>query len=225
MPLPIPPWAADIRASGWANIHDILARPGRLTGVDAYLGDINAHTLVLGKDCAPARVFRQRLASGDRDPYRHDPKLPTNRMLHAVLKNVGVDAPLDGSNSSGCGLYYANAYYLLRDDGAFSGTLPNAKEAFNEGRLVLDYLLSSLVKLGRVIAMGADAYSALMTHLGVEADWRANLEAGRAVEISGIKVFASSHLGSRGVSMRLPGSPREKSVAAIKQDWARVFSV
>jgi hypothetical protein len=145
-------------------------------------------------------------------------------MLQGVLKHVGIDAPLDGSKASDCGVYYANAYYLLRDDGEFSGALPNPREAFDAGRRVLDYLLTSLPKLTRVIPMGMDAYWALMTHLGIEADWRANLEAKRAVLIGGIRVFASSHLGSRGVLMRVPGAPRAESVAAIKDDWARAFA-
>jgi hypothetical protein len=49
MTLPIPDWAPDLHAEGWVNIHEVVLSPPRLTAVDAFLGDPNAETLVLGK--------------------------------------------------------------------------------------------------------------------------------------------------------------------------------
>lgn len=154
--LPVPNWAAELGAPGWANIHDIIPAPPRLSGVDAFLGAPNAHTLVLGKDAAPARVLRQLVTDGHPDPYRHDPALPTNQMLQQVLGTVGLDAPLDGSKAATCGVYYANAYWLLRDDDRFSGPLKNVDAAFEQSRRVLDYMRSSLTWLEQVITMDAD---------------------------------------------------------------------
>ncbi|MDX2274217.1 MAG: hypothetical protein NW206_02105 [Hyphomonadaceae bacterium] len=223
MSLPVPHWAAELEAAGWANIHSIVPQPLRLSGVDAFLGDTNAHTLILGKDSAPARVFRRLVADGHPDPYRHDPTLPTNLMLQQVLGAVGIDASLDGSTASTCGVYYANAYWLLRDDDRFSGPLTNASEAFQQSRPVLEYMLSSLTRLERIIAMGADAYAALMSFYGMSEDWRANLQQRRHVVANGLKLCASSHLGYFGVRMRLRGSTRDQKRQAVIEDWKSAF--
>ena len=223
MPLPAPSWAAHLQARGWANIHDIIPNPPRLSGVDAFLGDINAHTLVLGKDSAPARVFRRLVADGHPDPYRHDPELPTNLMLKQVLGAVGIDASMDGSTAATCGVYYANAYWLLRDDDRFSGPLTNASEAFQQSRLVLDYMLSSLTRLERIVAMGADAYAALMSFHDLCEDWRTNLNQRRHVHMNGLKLCASSHLGYFGVRMRLRGATPDQKRQAIIDDWKAAF--
>ncbi len=223
MTLPVPDWTAELRAPGWANIHDIIPKPPRLTGVDAFLGDTNAHTLVLGKDAAPARVFRQLITDGHPDPYRHDPTLPTNQMLQQVLGTVGIDVPLDGSKAATCGVYYANAYWLLRDDDRFSGPLKNADAAFEQSKRVLEYMLSSLTRLKRVIAMGSDAYAALMQFYDLSEDWRTNLHQGRHVHVDGLKLCASSHLGYFGVRMRLLGATPDEKRQAIIDDWKAAF--
>ena len=192
--------------------------------MDAFLGDANAHTLVLGKDSAPARVFRRLVADGHPDPYRHDPTLPTNVMLKQVLGAVGIDVSRDGSTATTCGAYYANAYWLLRDDDRFSGPLTNAAEAFQQSRPVLQYMLSSLTRLERVIAMGADAYAALMSFYGLSEDWRACLQQRRHVDANGVKLCASSHLGYFGVRMRLRGATQDQKRQAIVEDWKSAFA-
>ncbi len=191
--------------------------------MDAFLGDTNAHTLVLGKDSAPARVFRRLVAEGHSDPYRHDPELPTNLMLKQVLGAVGIDASLDGSTATTCGIYYANAYWLLRDDDRFSGPLTNAAEAFKQSRLVLEYMLSNLTRLERIVAMGADAYTALMNFYGLSEHWRANLQQRLHVVANGVKICASSHLGYFGVRMRLRGATPDEKRQAIIDDWKAAF--
>lgn len=223
MTLPVPDWTTELRAPGWANIHDIIPKPSRLTGVDAFLGDTDAHTLVLGKDAAPARVFRQLLEDNHPDPYRHDPALPTNQMLQHVLSAVGIDAPLDGSKAATCGVYYANAYWLLRDDDRFSGPLKNADAAFEQSKRVLEYMLSSLTRLERIIAMGADAYAALMSFYGLREDWRSNLHQRRHVRVGGVKLCASSHLGYFGVRMRQKGVSADMKRQTIIDDWKAAF--
>lgn len=219
MTLPVPSWVAELHAPGWANIHEIIPAPPRLSGVDAFLGDTNAHTLVLGKDSAPARVFHRLVADGHPDPYRHDPELPTNLMLKQVLGAVGIDASMDGSTAATCGVYYANAYWLLRDDDRFSGPLTNASEAFQQSRLVLEYMLSSLTRLERIVAMGADAYAALMHFYGLTEDWRTNLHQRRHVDVDGVKLCASSHLGYFGVRQRLRRVTPDEKRQAIFDDW------
>lgn len=224
MTLPVPAWTADLHAPGWANIHEIIAAPPRLSGVDAFLGDTKAHTLVLGKDAAPARVFRQLVDDNHPDPYRHDPALPTNQMLQQVLGAVGIDAPLDGSKAATCGVYYANAYWLLRDDDRFSGPLKNADAAFEQSQRILEYVLSNLTGLERVIAMGADAYAALMQFYDLSEDWRTNLHERRHIHANGLKVCASSHLGYFGVRMRLRGATQDERKQAIVEDWKAAFA-
>jgi hypothetical protein len=223
MTLPVPTWTRNLQADGWVNIHDIIVQPPRLTAVDAFMGDPNAETLVLGKDSAPASLFAALARERSPDPYRHDSTLPTNRMLHAILAHVGVDAPLDGSKARTCGVYYANAYWLLRGDGRFSGALPNPEQARAQSARVLAYILNSLPRLRRIIAMGKDAFAALMQFYNLDADWRRNLVERRAISADGIRIHASSHLGHFGVRMRLPRATPEQRIAAIQADWIAAF--
>jgi len=224
MSLPVPGWASELRAEGWANICEVLgACPPRLTAVDAFLGDVNSHTLILGKDSAPSRVFRKLAALGDPDPYRHDPKLPTNRTISLVLKELGIDAPLDGSRAETCGLYYANAYWLLRDDDRFSGRLPNQAEALAASARILEHILQSLPKLKRVIAMGKDSFEAISGFRNQPADWRAHLASGRPVELDDFKLHASVHMGHFGIGNRLPGASRADCLKAVRDDWRRAL--
>lgn len=225
--LPIPNWAPDIQTAQWANIHDLIGTPRRLTGVDSFCGDPSAHTLILGKDFAPARVIRERLRQGDADPWRHDPKLPTNRMIADVLGRVGIVAPVDGANSASCKVYYANAYYLLRDDDKFAGALPNARAAWAASQRMLTHIIISLSQLERIIAMGEDAYGALAKLYGLDTPWRRAVNDGIQAPISlgdrSVRICASVHLGARGVRNRIPGAPRADCVAAIHRDWENFF--
>lgn len=218
-----PSWVRALHADGWANIFDVLPEPRRLTGVDSYCGDWSARTLVLGKDCAPARVFRRRLAEGMGDPYRHDPNLPTNKMLRAVLESVGIEAPLDGSRASMCGVFYANAYFLLRDDDRFSGALPNRRAALAESKKVLRFILENQPNLERIIAMGEDAYAALADLFGFSGEWRRDLEGRRHRKADRWEIVASSHLGSRGVRNRAPGESIDACKRLILDDWRAAF--
>jgi hypothetical protein len=144
-------------------------------------------------------------------------------MLHAALSAVGIDAPLDGSRASACGVFYANAYFLLRDDDEFSGALPNRRAAFSESKRVLCFILDNQPTLERIIAMGEDAYTALQELLGFEGSWRKDLQTRRHTKVDGLQIVASSHLGSRGVRNRAPGAPIETCKNLIFDDWRAGF--
>ncbi len=223
MTLPVPHWAAGLRAEGWVNIHELIPEPPRLSAVDAFLGDPNATTLVLGKDSAPASAFEKLIARGVADPYRHDERLATNRNLSRMLATVGVDAPLDGSKALTCGVYYANAYWLLRGDGKYSGSLKNREQAWRESARVVEYMLNSLTHLQRIVAMGADAYDAIVRLFGAKGDWREDLVRQRTLRVDGLKVFPMAHLGFFGVGNRAPGATRVECWRAIEEDWRRAF--
>ncbi len=223
MSLSVPPWAPNLRAEGWVNIHDIVPQPKRLSAVDAFLGDQGASTLVLGKDSAPASVFHKLVAQGVLDPYRHDEKLPTNRNLSRVLAGVGVEAPLDGSRARTCGVYYANAYWLLRGDGKYSGSLKNREQARRESGRIVEYMLTSLPRLERVVVMGSDAYDALLSLFGLKGDWRTDMTQQRVLRADKFRIFPTAHLGFFGPGNRVPGASRTECWRAIAEDWKRAF--
>lgn len=223
MSLAVPLWAADLQAEGWVNIHELIPKPPRLSAVDAFLGDPCAATLVLGKDLAPASAFEKLIARGVPDPYRHSERLATNRNLSRVLAAVGIDAPIDGSRALTSGVYYANAYWLLRGDGRYSGSLKNREQAWRESERIVEYILSSLPNLRRVVAMGADAYHALLQFFGARGDWRDDLLRQRVLCADNLKIFPTAHLGFFGVGNRIPGASREQCWRTIEEDWKRVF--
>ena len=88
---------------------------------------------------------------------------------------------------------------------------------------MLEYILSSLTRLERIVAMGADAYAALMSFYNLREDWRTNLHQRRHVVANGRKLVASSHLGYFGVRNRLAGATPDQKRQAIIEDWKAAF--
>jgi hypothetical protein len=223
MALPVPSQFAQIEAPGWVNIHKILGAPApRLTGVDAWLGDRNAHTLLLGQDFGPASFIENAMARGEADPFRHYARLPANVRLASLLAENGIDAPLDGSRAHNCGLYYANATYLLRAAGGFQGAA-KFNQALSHSRVVVDYIIESL-PLRRIIAMGETAFNAIVARSQLRGiRWRDAIESGRPIQIDGIMMWAVSHPGSWGLKNRRQNASYEQRVELVRCDWKRVF--
>jgi len=223
----IPDWIRNLRLEGYKNIFELLPDNQRLYGTEAFCGDWNAHTMILGKDFAPSIYILDRIAKGINDPNRHRENLETNKNIYNILKQLGVNAPLDGSNSNNCGIIYINAYFLLRDDGKFSGNLPNKKNCTQACLPVFDFVLNNLPRDLKIICMGKDAYEFTCKYFGEKPNWRENLDLGKMIRttnnIGNYKVYASSHLGKFGINNRLKGKSKQERLDAIKEDWERVF--
>ena len=146
---PIPCWVKDAQPRGYVNVFALCPNETRLYGTESMFGDWNGRVLLLAKDFACSKLVHDRMAQGDKRPYRHKRKLRTNIRLMRFVEPI-----------ASCGLLYGSALAcLLRDDGNMSGPLPNRTEALRFGAHVLkDFVIPSMSHLEMIVCMGEEAW-------------------------------------------------------------------
>jgi hypothetical protein len=166
----LPTWIREAEVSGYINAHDLCPGEPRLYGTESLYGDWNARVLLLAKDFAPASYVRDRVAPGDHRPYSHKPGLRTNkRLAEFVVRFLSVPV-----------LYGSALANLLRDDGEWSGTLPNRRAALDHGARVLrDFVLPHLPDETLVMCLGEEAWECACAATGLSGDWREHRDAVR----------------------------------------------
>lgn len=195
MPLtpPLPAWITDAHVNGYVNAHQELPGETRLYGTESLYGDWNGRVLLIAKDFAPSKVLRTRLAKGDARPYRHEPGLRTNVRLERMTGRLRT-----GAEPENCGLLYGSALAnLLRDDGIWSGTLPNRGEAMAYGVEVLRFTRGSMPNLDTIVCMGEEAWEVTATVLGITTTRAAARDGGGTVQVGGVTVVAVPHPAAR----------------------------
>jgi hypothetical protein len=200
---PIPARFRSIRSPGYVNIFEFGLGNKNLWGTETMLGDWNGQYLLVAKDFYPTTYIRRLQAAGEKYPYRHHPGIPSNFKLENILRRDFNTIPPDargGYDNRTCTFLYISACFLLRDDGAISGTLPGGGDAAMEasGPVVL-WTMKEMPNLKTVVAMGCDAESALAR------DDIAKL------------------IRQRKVRYRTVPHPSRGSLAIRKERWARVF--
>lgn len=150
---PLPYWIRDASVEGYVTAHALVPGETRLYGTESLFGDWDAPVLLLAKDFAPSRLLHERLAEGDPRPYRHVPDLRTNVRLRML-----VGALCRSDDPERCGLLYGSALAnLLRDDGRWSGALPNRREALAYAERAFAFTLAHMSRLEAVVCMGREA--------------------------------------------------------------------
>ena len=168
---------AHLELDGYRNINSIAKVTGRLHSSETLFGDLNAKVMVLGQDGAPfekLRVLVEDKGEGA-DGYRHGPKVRTNINLIACLSEYiaqqsGIRGPI---NSKSCGVYYANAVWLLKETTGMAGALPQIKKALKISEEVFQATIEGLPKLELIIALGKPAYQSLrLQSPSLSKNWR-----------------------------------------------------
>jgi hypothetical protein len=180
---PLPDWIRDARVDGYTTAHRLCPQETRLYGTESMYGDWNGRMLLLAKDFAPSRVLHERIKEGCQRPYHHDPKLRTNvRLMHFV-------APFEN-----LGLVYGSALAnLLRDDGEFSGALPNRKGAMEHGIRVARFVIEHMPALRWIVCLGREGWDCACGAQGVQGDWRVHRDSGEPLE----RLVAAYHPSAR----------------------------
>lgn len=190
---PLPDWISDFRLDGYTNVYELCPGESRLYGTEDLFGDWNGRVLLLAKDFACSRLIRDRIEAGDPRPYRHEPKLVTNRRL------LKLAAPLrTGESPETCGLLYGSALAsLCRDDDKMCGTLPNRKEAMRFGERVLSFVIGHMPNLQSIVCMGDEAWRCTSGVLKLRTSWADARDAATPVESGSLSVFAAYHPAAR----------------------------
>ncbi len=185
---------------GYRNIYEYALGQQNLYGTETLFGEWSGALLLLAKDFAPSKYVEDRIRAQELVPYHHKPSLPTNGHLRELLK---------GYNGR---ILYASACFFLRDDGKWSGPLPNKQEALDRSRPIFDFTIEHMSNLRAVACLGKEAWE-----FAVEAGtgWREHMEARRPVIRNGRKFFALAHPGKYGTMNR----GKDK----VAEDWTAML--
>lgn len=184
---PIPRWIKELRLSGYRNIYEYELGQQNLFGTETLFGDWFGELLLLAKDFAPSKYVEDRIREHDPIPYHHEPSLPTNKNLLKLV--AGYES----------GILYTSACFLLRDDGEWSGRLPNRPQVLAASRPIFDFTMEHMPNLRAVACLGKDAWEFAV---GQNAGWRDHMETRIPFLLDGGEFFAHAHPGSFGVMNR-----------------------
>ncbi len=206
---PLPESITGFRLDGYTNVYELCPGETRLYGTEDLFGDWNGRVLLVAKDFACSSLIRDRIDAGDPRPYRHEPKLVTNRRL------LKLAAPLrTGESPETCGLLYGSALAsLCRDDDKMSGTLPNRTEAMRFGEHTLAFTIGHMPNLQAIVCMGDEAWRCASGVLKVRTSWADARDGGGEVRAGRIGVFAAYHPAAR------------VSKAGMQRPWEAVVDV
>lgn len=159
---PLPDWIRNADVPGYATAHRLCPVEPRLYGTESLYGDWGGTVLLLAKDFGPSRIVRDRIAAGEKRPYRHEPEMRTNLRLQALAEPFRDRRLLYGSA-------LAN---LLRDDGDVSGPLPNRRAALAYGTRALEFTIQRMPSLRWIVCMGKEAWECARAVENVDGDWQ-----------------------------------------------------
>lgn len=163
----LPHWIRLASVEGYLTAHALLPDEPRLFGTESLYGDWGGRVLLLAKDFAPSKVLADRLAEGDTRPYRHEAGLRTNVRLERLAGPL-----VRGPHPETCGLLYGSALAnLLRDDGIWSGALPNRRAALAYGVRVLRFVQEQMPQLEAIVCMGREAWEVTANAFGSDTPW------------------------------------------------------
>jgi hypothetical protein len=179
----------------YLNPNKLQDMSDRLHVCETLFGDFDARVLVLLQDAADVDSL---LVSRDLSPSRpvlsHSEKALTNKRLVSWFKDF-FPVSIDGSNAQHCGIYYANAVWLLKLNGGMSGPLPQKSKVLETCGPVLSATLQNLERLELILAFGRHSYSALCRLFPLTRSWEEAListepeeviHLGRKLEVLGL---------------------------------------
>src|SRR5262245_35582197 len=202
----LPQWILEAQVLGYSTAHRVLPDETRLYGTESLYGDWNGSVLLLAKDFAPSRILHERMAVRHPRPYSHEPELGTNKRLIRFAGNLARS-----DDPANCGMLYGSALAnLLRDDGNFSGSLPNRPQAMKHGVDVLRFVVERMPNLSTIVCMGEEAFEVTAAVLEVPVRWRDRGEMSGPLRAGTLAISVVPHPAAR------------LSYAQHEAAWARV---
>jgi len=148
---------------GYKNINELHKQHTQLHACETLFGDWNAEVMILAQDAANFNTLQELKMKDNKNPFRHSPENRTNKNLYEIINslkrfNIGDYAT---PNNLNCGLYYANAIWLLKDSKDMSGAITNANESYKISRKIFNATLNNLTKLKLILTLGEHSYKFL----------------------------------------------------------------
>jgi hypothetical protein len=151
-----------LNLEGYRNINELYKQRNQLHACETLFGDWNAEVMLLAQDPANFNKLKKLHKNcPSRNPYHHDPKIRTNQNLFKLMNsldqfNLGT---YDSPNNHNCGLYYANAIWLLKDSDSMSSSITSTTNAYKVNESVFEATLKNLPKLKLIVTLGEHAFN------------------------------------------------------------------
>ena len=225
---------ASIQCDGYKNINELVPDiHNQLHACETLFGDWDAQLLILAQDPANfAKIETLHRVEG-REAYRHDHALRTNitlqSCLSAYLRNVDTRRKIRRTNRN-CGVFYANAIWLLKASDGMQGRLSNLDAVMKACDPVFSATLQALKNVKCIIAVGQKAYGFLSRHTPLDPDWR-NAALNSVVQYATIEsrevlIGTTYHTGFSGSQNRQRAEPNAlKDSSLLERDFDRVLKI
>lgn len=219
---------------GYRNINEIFPQNDRLHSCETLFGDYDAELLIVLQDAADYKTILNLYQKTGKNPFVHNPKIETNKNLFNALKPFfQVGETVAHPNNRTCGVYYANAVWLLKESTGLQGLISNKKQACDIE--IIEATLNNLPKLKLVIACGQAAYASISSLIHNDSEtlvekWEDfRNQAPVLVQIGNREfLFASTfHPGKRGVHARakLPNHENMTGQSLFKNDFQQILEL
>ena len=227
-----------LNLEGYRNINELYKQHNQLHACETLFGDWDAEVMILAQDAANFNTLKKMVEKSNDNPFRHSPKNKTNQNLYEVMNSLKYFdlGSYEIPNNKKCGLYYANAIWLLKDSDGMSGSITKTQEAYKANREVFDATLSNLPKLKLILTLGAHSFNFIKFFYGnqISNDWHQSVQERKvnAVKIGERNLLIGSiyHTSNRGMIARAKSDGHHgknscsKGIDMTKNDVKVIFS-
>lgn len=199
-----------VELEGYRNINELYEQDSQLHACETLFGDWDAEVMILAQDAANFSTLKKLKDANNKNPFRHNSENKTNYNLYQVMASLNLFelGSYEIPNNKKCGLYYANAIWLLKDSDGMSGSITKTKEAYKENKKVFDATISNLPKLKIILTLGSHSFNFMKFFYGnqFDNDWHQSVKERKvnAVQIGARNLFIGSiyHTSNRGMIAR-----------------------
>lgn len=199
-----------IKLAGYRNINELYEQTDQLHACETLFGDWNAELLILAQDASNFKSLENIYNVDNTNPYRHNPKNRTNVNLFEILNstnkfNLGT---YENPNNRNCGIYYANAIWLLKDSSSMSGAITSKNEAYKKNAPVFEATLGNLQELKLIITLGEHSYNFINFFFEnqINLSWHKSVTSGKIHKVKHNKqiylIASIYHTSTRGMLAR-----------------------
>ena len=169
-----------LNLEGYRNINELYKQDSQLHACETLFGDWNAEVMVLAQDAANFNTLKKLIDTDNKNPFRHSHTNNTNINLYNILFSLNrFDmGEFCKPNNRNCGLYYANAIWLLKESEGMSGAITNKEMAYKINQEVFAETLKNLKKLKLIVTLGEHSFNFIKHFFKkqIELDWHSTVK-------------------------------------------------
>ena len=184
----------------YLNPNNFQDMSNRLHVCETLFGDFDAKLMILLQDAADEQTLLNQKKKTPESPLRHNPEIRTNKKLIVWLKDY-FNVDIDGVNAKNCGVYLANAVWLIKKGYVMRAPIRKKKAVLIECSPVLDATIANLKNLRLIMTFGQIAYESIALKFKITLTWHEALKQEGAIKVEGYVVGAFPHPAARGIDI------------------------